>query len=192
MVGWIGLGALAFGLFLIYDINEVRWQDRWLHKLFFTGFGLLVLATVGLLLAQVRQGLPPLAQRAAGVVLTAVFMALLVYTLFRALPFEATYQEIGGKDKPLVCQSGVYALCRHPGVLWFAGFYGSLWLTLGGEALAWAAVIFSLLNVLYVVFQDRWTFPQMFADYASYQQAVPFLIPNWQSIRRCFATLPRK
>lgn len=192
MVGWIGLGALAFGAFFIYDINEVRWQDRWLHKLFFAGSGLLILATAGLVLAQARLDLPPLAQRFLGVILTAGCMALLVYTLFGALPFEATYQKHDRQDKPLVCRSGVYALCRHPGVLWLAGFYAGLWLTLGGWALAWAAVIFSALNVLYVVFQDLWTFPRTFADYASYQQAVPFLIPNRQSIRQCFATLPRK
>lgn len=27
---------------------------------------------------------------------------------------------------------GMYALCRHPGVLWFTGFYCCLWLALGG------------------------------------------------------------
>lgn len=192
MAGSIGMGVFAFLLFVIYDVNEVRWQNRWLHKLFFVGSGLLGLATIGLVFGAVQAGLPSLPQRFLGVALTALFMALLAYTLFGALPFAETYQESGRRDKPVVCQSGMYALCRHPGVWWFAGFYGGLWLTLGGRPLAAAAVIFSSLNGLYVLMQDRWTFPQTFADYASYQQAVPFLIPNLQSIRQCFATLHQK
>ncbi len=57
------------------------------------------------------------------------FLALLIYTLFFALPFEETYCE---ENKLRAAYTeGVYGLCRHPGVLWFAGAYllhvGNVW-----------------------------------------------------------------
>ncbi len=192
MNGFLGIGVLAFLLFIVYDINEVRWQKRWVHGLFFTGFALLALATIGLAGQAIGSGLPAWPRRIAGLVLAVVFLGLLLYTLFGALPFAQAYQQCGRRDKPSVCRSGVYALCRHPGVLWFAGFYGGLWLALGGRNLLAAAIIYSGLNGLYVLFQDRWTFRQTFADYASYQQSTPFLLPNRQSIRQCLATLHQK
>ncbi len=192
MNGFLGSGVLAFLLFIVYDFNEVRWRKRWLHGLFFAGFALLVLASVGLAVQAIHKGLPVWPRRIAGLVLAALFLGLLLYTLFGALPFAQTYQQCDRQDKPMVCRSGVYALCRHPGVLWFAGFYGGLWLALGGQDLLSAAIIFSSLNGLYVFFQDRWTFGQTFADYESYQQTTPFLIPNRQSIGQCLATLHQK
>jgi protein-S-isoprenylcysteine O-methyltransferase Ste14 len=120
-------------------------------------------------------------------VFTALFFSLLIYTLFFALPFKNTYIETEGSPK--VCQSGVYALCRHPGVLWFIGFYAFFGITLQLPLLLIAAVIFSLLNVFYVIFQDNWTFMKIFVNYAEYKKVTPFLIPNNKSIKRCLQTL---
>ena len=50
-----------------------------------------------------------------------IFFVLLIYTLFFALPFDKTYQN--ESEKRMAYTEGVYALCRHPGVLWFIGFY---------------------------------------------------------------------
>ena len=94
-------------------------------------------------------------------------------------------QNVGAKTY----DRGMYALCRHPGVLWFAGLYAALWCTLGGKLLLWLAFFYSLLNLFYVILQDRYTFPRIFSDYESYQQKVPFLLPNRESLKRCVATL---
>ncbi len=69
---------------------------------------------------------------------------------FFALPFQETYvvQNVGNK----VCAQGMYALCRHPGVLWFTGFYLSLWFALGGFRLFCIALWYSCLNLCYVIF----------------------------------------
>ena len=53
------------------------------------------------------------------------FLALLIYTLFFALPFEETYCEENRLRAAYT--EGVYGLCRHPGVLWFAGAYFCMW-----------------------------------------------------------------
>jgi len=80
-------------------------------------------------------------------------------------------------------------LCRHPGVLWFMGFYFFLWLTLKIPLLLLAGIIFSCFNLMYVIFQDRWTFTRVFEDYNDYKKLTPFIIPNFKSIKRCLQTL---
>lgn len=117
--------------------------------------------------------------------LAAVFLALLIYTLFFALPFEETYVS---QDAHKTYDKKMYALCRHPGVLWFAGFYFCLWLAVGGMPLLVMAVWFSFLNFCYVLLQDFYTFPQVFSDYGEYKKKVPFLIPDGKSLKRCFET----
>lgn len=186
------LGCLAFALFILYDVNSLIWQNRWCSKCFFAGCLLLSGATVMMVAAAAPTANWTHRAAVAALLACGVFLVLLVYTLFFALPFESTYQSTSAADKPIVCQSGVYALCRHPGVLWFAGFYFCLYLAFGDRTLLLAAVLFSMLNVLYVIFQDRWTFVHVFDQYPAYQASTPFLLPTAQSIRRCFATLHQK
>ena len=114
------------------------------------------------------------------------FLCFLIYTLFFALPFETTYiQESRYRE---AYTEGVYALCRHPGVLWFAGLYlclGALWKDRDGMLFAVTMII---LNILYVIFQDWYSFPKTFSNYKEYKKATPFLLPNKRSIIRCRKT----
>ena len=113
------------------------------------------------------------------------FLAVLIYTLFFALPFEETYV---AQDAHKTYDKKMYALCRHPGVLWFAGFYICLWLAFGTKPLLVMAIWFSLLNFCYIVLQDDYTFPRIFSDYEDYKKRVPFLLPNGKSLKRCIDT----
>ena len=118
------------------------------------------------------------------------FLALLIYTLFFALPFEETYCE---ENKLRAAYTeGVYGLCRHPGVLWFAGAYLCMWGMFGG----WRQGIYFLLmifwNYLYIIFQDLWTFPQTFFNYREYQKTTPFLMPNRDSIKKCLYSIRKQ
>jgi len=115
-----------------------------------------------------------------------LFLFLLIYTLFFAIPFEEAY--IKASSPPKTCTTGFYALSRHPGVLWFTGFYFSLWLALSGSLLLLAGILFSLLNLIYIILQDRWIFMEIFPDYGDYKKTTPFLIPNYQSFNRCVHT----
>jgi hypothetical protein len=69
------------------------------------------------------------------------------------------------------------------------GFYFFLGLALEIPLLLTAACIYSGLNIIYVIFQDRWTFMKTFEDYESYKTDTPFLLPNLKSIKRCLRTL---
>ena len=100
------------------------------------------------------------------------FLGLLIYTLFFALPFEETYCE---ENKLRAAYTeGVYGLCRHPGVLWFAGAFLCMWGMLGG----WRpGIYFGLMifwNYLYIIFQDLWTFPRTFFNYREFNKVRRF------------------
>lgn len=111
--------------------------------------------------------------------LGALFLLLLVRALFFAFPAEEAYarQDTG---RP-ACTRGVYALCRHPGVLWLAGLCLCLW---GGFGLPFFTVILvTALNLGLVAFEDCRVFPAKLAGYGAYRQKTPFLIPTAASIR---------
>lgn len=187
---FILLGVMSFLFFLIYDINSVVLKKQLLNLSFLIGFLLLVTATAGIVITD-RKSIPSGNLRivvcGAG---AAVFLALLLYTLFFALPFIDTYTKTTTESK--VCRHGMYALCRHPGVLWFIGFYTFLGLAVDIPIFMTAAILFCLLNLFYVAFQDRWTFIKTFKDYNNYKIETPFLIPNKISLKRCMETFSRK
>lgn len=187
---FIILGVAAYIFFVLYDINCIVFKNKLLYCGFFTGLILLAAATGGIIVTSRKL----IVLKSFRVVIfgtfAVLFLLLLMYTLFFALPFKDTYLETEGPHK--VCQSGVYALCRHPGVLWFIGFYLFLGLALDLSLLFTAAIILSILDILYVIFQDRWTFVKNFVDYGEYKKITPFLLPNLKSLKRCLQTLKWK
>lgn len=184
---YISMGLLAFLLFAAYDINSVTSKKTSINHFFFLGSILLIVATAGIIIESFHGIKWDLLGMSILGFFSLVFLILLIYTLFFALPFNETY--VQGNATPKVCQRGLYALCRHPGVLWFMGFYLFLWLTLKIPLLLLAGIVFSACNFVYIIFQDHWTFPQLFADYNDYKKHTPFIIPNFKSIKRCLQTL---
>ncbi|QUO39433.1 hypothetical protein KFE19_08135 [Dysosmobacter sp. Marseille-Q4140] len=177
-MGW-PLSLCGFALFFLSDYNDWRWGYRALRFCFPSG-GLLL--TAGTLLdLRWEQSLARGWFRAAVLLLGVMFLALLVYTLFFALPAAASYARPGEKRR--ACTTGVYALCRHPGVLWFAGVYGCLWLAAGLPL--WEAALLCGVNVGLVLFEDRCVFPALLEGYEAYQAATPFLLPGRRRGRSC-------
>ena len=179
------LGTAAFAAFFAYDVNSVHPVRPWFHRLFAVGCALLAAAT-GLLVWNCRAFFAFSGRALALGALAAVFLALMVYTLFFALPFSATYLEENAPRKAYT--GGMYALCRHPGVLWFAGAYLCLGLLLGAPKAAVFALVMTGLNIAYVLFQDCWTFPKSFVNYEEYRRTTPFLLPTPGSAARCVRT----
>ena len=182
-------GTIAFILFMAYDLEQAGVISHRFHKTtryYFTlGTGILLVVTGLLLWRTVPQVLPFDEKQICFLILAIMFFLLLIYTLFFALPFTETYVE---QDAHKTYDKKMYALCRHPGVLWFAGFYMCLWLAFGTKPMLVMALWFSFLNFCYVVLQDFYTFPKIFSDYRDYQKHVPFLIPNGKSLKRCLDT----
>lgn len=181
------LGLAAFVLYLLYDINSFTRKVPFVHSFFGVGTAFLGVATVLDLYAAWRDG----CFSGIGDILlltgAALAFAAMIYCLFFALPFEETYADQDSGNR--VCRTGVYALCRHPGVLCFAAMYLLLGLAALPDKMILRGVLFSLLNLAYVCFQDRITFPRTFCDYEDYQKKVPFLIPTQNSVRTAWKTL---
>ncbi|MEG0692781.1 MAG: hypothetical protein RR444_06845 [Oscillospiraceae bacterium] len=180
---YIGICILAFVLFFIYDINGVTKNCPIIKPFFFLGGALLLGDLIVILcLSRFQFSLDKIL-----IILFAIlFFTLLVYTLFFALPFKETYLSDG---LPSVCDTGVYALCRHPGVLWLLGFSTMLCFLFDGELIRYYTLTANLLNLLYIIFQDIYTFPKLFCNYHDYKKKTPFLIPNIESIHICFKSV---
>lgn len=169
----IFLGVGAFLLFAIGDANDAYLKSKWLKLCF--PMGLCALAAATYLRIEVSAGVS-----AVWCVLGGLFLLLELYALFGAFPAGETYVE--ADSKRVACSTGVYALCRHPGVLFFAGLY--LCLSLGLN-LPWLdTAVYCALDVALVAFEDLCTFPLILGGYAEYKKTTPFLIPNIKSIKR--------
>ena len=212
---YIFCGCAAFILFILHDLINNAYGNKKGRMLFFIACGLLIFASVGLLMNAIMEQRPLNFGSVAACIIAAVFFLLLIYTLFFALPFHKTYVDDGlrdkadGKDESVsegemdgaaesqskndtenfpnkVCDTGVYALCRHPGVLWLIGFYLFLSIAFPERDLIIGSVVFSLLDIVYVILQDLYIFPRAFSDYDTYSRNTPFLIPNMGSVTKCF------
>lgn len=173
MVIEIALGVVAYILYFAYDYNSIHKNYKVFKSLFLVATILAVSTTVYALITKWNNYNITLIIIFG--LLSLVFLGLEIYTLFFSLPFEATYIEQSAKREAYT--KGMYAICRHPGVLWYIGLYLCLW------GLTWnllEGVFFSVMiigDILYVIYQDYYIFPATFSNYHEYKKEVPFLIP---------------
>ena len=148
--------------------------------------GLLTYATVMVSVESERFWLPAWLQ-AVGWVLLPMAVLLLVYSLFLELPFRSTYR---GRDaRQQFVTTGTYALVRHPTVPWYVLGLGALVLVTRSRLLLLASPVWVLLDVAWVVLQERVVLKRVFPEYASYQRTTPMLIPNCRSVLECLRSL---
>lgn len=183
------LGVAGFVLYFLYDLNGYLLHGRLLRGAFFGGSALLCAATVLDVWKAWRQGNVSGAGDVLLMVLGLLAFAGLMYCLFFALPFQETY--LAQAQVRRVYDRGVYALCRHPGVLCFFAMYLFWGLAAFPSPLLGHGMLFSALNVAYAGFQDRVTFPDCFSDYEDYRKRVPFIIPTKTSVRMAVQTCRR-
>ncbi len=148
--------------------------------------GLLTYATVMVSVESERFWRPAWLQ-AVGWVLLPMAVLLLVYSLFLELPFRSTYR---GRDaRQQLVTTGTYALVRHPTVPWYVLGLGALVLVTRSRLLLLASPVWVLLDVAWVVLQERVVLKRVFPEYASYQRTTPMLIPNRRSVLECLRSL---
>jgi len=186
----IALGAASF--FVVFWVDAVSLNGtmrRMKPFLWVSASGLFVAGVV--LSAQDPQPVElPAGVAVVGGSLATLFFLLLIYSLFIEIPLVAAS---GAGSAPPVISRGTYALCRHPGVLWLAGFLVGAFLTTGSRILLIAIPVWVGLDAVYVVLQERLYFPRLFGGaYADYQRAVPMLLPTPRSLRECARTVFRK
>ena len=182
-------GCLSFLPLYLFDRLKLRGAGRLPGLLFLLGCLGIFISTAGAYFSgSPRFILPPWLSILVGS-LAIIFALMLLWALFFSLPFERTYVEGTGNA---VVDTGLYALCRHPGVLFFCGLYLCVWLVSGRDTMLLCALMLTLSDILHVYVQDRIYFPKTLTGYAAYRTQVPFLIPTAASVRRCIQTLRRK
>ncbi|MFC1994100.1 hypothetical protein ACFLVI_02435 [Chloroflexota bacterium] len=107
-------------------------------------------------------------------------LILLMYSLIIEIPLKKTYMADGTGQ--MLIRSGTYALVRHPGVLAYALLLLSLFLVSKSELLLIAAPVWLLVDILWVLAQDRFILDKAFPEYKSYRKETPVLFPNMDSI----------
>ena len=185
MLPWL-MAFAGFALYLLYDIDSFAalWKPlRW----GFTAGTLLIAA------ATVMQLYTAFSEEAFSgfwdillLLLGVLAFAAMVYCLFFALPFDETYTnpEQGRRTYTF----GVYALCRHPGILCFFAMFLFWGIAALPTNFLWYGMTLSVLNLAYAFFQDIVTFPKTFCDYNDYREKVPFLLPTAASFLRAVKT----
>jgi len=184
---YLFIGSLGFVFFIVYEFNNISLHNRVLKSFFAVGCFLIIFSTIQISILESPSFYLPIYQKVIVILGLFISFVLLIYTLFFAIPLKETYINLMTCDK--VADYGIYALCRHPGVLWFITFYIFYWLFTGINLILWAGTLFSVLNLIYIVIQERYIFNHLFKDYSLYQNCTPFLIPNPSSIKKCIRTI---
>lgn len=179
---YVFTGCLAFIFFYIFDFNKIKLLKKGINISFAAGIVILAASTAGILFGEYDGFSLPTSLKVLFGVLSIGSLYMIYYSLFAALPFGSTYKEAAQENT--VVDWGMYALCRHPGAIWFFFFYLFLWLACGKTMMMWAGIAWTIMNVIYVYVEDRWFFPAAFNGYDRYKSRVPFLIPNPASIKR--------
>jgi protein-S-isoprenylcysteine O-methyltransferase Ste14 len=184
---FISFGCLAFIFLYIFDFNKIIFWHKDLNICFAAGVALLAVTTMGILFSSHKSFEAPVLLELFFGLLSIIALLLTLYSLFFALPFGKTYIDV--EKRAPVIDTGMYALCRHPGVIWFFFFYLFLWLASGKIVMMWAGIIWTVMDIIHVYVQDRWLFPKTLNGYEQYKRKIPFLIPSLGSIKKSIATL---
>lgn len=165
------LGIIAFLLFVLGDINDAFFRKKYLKPCFILGLIMLSLATV------CRMDISK--ARVVWFVLAAIFLSYLCKSLFGSFSVSEAYTDAPQERE--VCDTGLYALCRHPGILFFAGLY--ICLHFGVSLPVADTAIYIVLNLALAALEDGIFFPKLLSGYDEYKMKVPFLIPTAESIK---------
>ena len=175
---YIIIGAIGFVVVHIFDLVALKRIPRLKPIIWSVGSGLLIYSLAMICRYPVKIELPAWSIWLGWGVL-AVSASLLIHSLFVSLPFRKTYVDPGVGDR--LVKTGLYALVRHPGILWFPLFVLSLIPISRSSLLLIAAPTFIALDIVLVVIQDKFIFGRMFHGYERYRQETPMLLPNKKS-----------
>ncbi len=180
---YIILGIFGFVFLLIFDILSMK--EHVVGKYFFglMGVSLIVASTIKICglgnTPQITE-----AYKFISLVLAIVFLALLVYSVFIEVGGN-TYQKAAA---PELVTNGTYSLVRHPGVIWLFLTYFFAAIFFGNSYLLHTAFIWTLVNTIYIVLQEKYVLTRLFKNYGEYIKATPMVIPNFTSIKKFVMT----
>jgi len=174
-------GAIGFLFMLGSDLVGIKKNNVAQSLLAFFGTIIIVSSSVGILLVgntyQLDVGL-----RVLFGAIGLVFLFFLIYSVLIEV------KKNKAESNQLVT-SGTYALSRHPGVLWLFFYYVFGSLSFANTDILIAGIVWSLINVIYVIVQEKVIFTRIFSNYEIYKKETPMLLPTRSSIKKCLVTL---
>jgi len=176
---YILIGTLGFVGFLLFDILSLNEHRILKYGAILLGISILVWSTISVMQLHATMEVP-LIVRYISFVLAVGFFILLIYSVF----IEVGLKTYGSEAKHKLITDGTYSLVRHPGVIWLFLLYFFLALFLNNYELLLAAFIFTAVNTLYIMIQERWILSKIFHNYDVYVETTPMVIPNLRSIRK--------
>ncbi len=174
-------GSISFVLMLLFDVFTLK-KQHFLKLLFgISGLVLFIFSLINLLLNADYKFYNNAVRIPAGFFFF-VFFGLLIYSLFLEIPFTKTYK-FKDPNNTLI-DSGTYALCRHPGVLWFFMMFINIFLLTGAKLVLIAGITWTFIDICYVLIQEKYIFKKQFINYHLYQKSTPMLLPTIDSIKK--------
>jgi protein-S-isoprenylcysteine O-methyltransferase Ste14 len=178
------VGTLGFIGFLLFDIFSMKQKPILKYSSIVIGMFLIVWSTYQI--TQLPQSLfVPILTRYIALVLGLVFFGLLIYSVFIEVGIK-TYRKV---SQHLLVTDGTYSLVRHPGVIWLFLFYFFFALFFMSNDLLITAFVWTFVNTVYIIIQERLILVKLFSDYESYSQTTPMVIPNIRSMRKFMTTM---
>ena len=179
---YISIGITGFILLLLFDVCSLC--DKSIIKYFFGISGFSLIAGSSVFLIQMESY--------ASFSLSIIALAFAIVSLF--LLIYSVFIEVGKKtyeydNSNTLITTGTYALSRHPGVLWFLFLYlfGAVYFQ--NHLVLYAGLIWTVMNIIYVIIQERFIFTKLFEGYSSYIQTTPMILPSNSSLGKCITTL---
>lgn len=173
-------GVFAFFVLTMFDYNKLKMLHPLLNGLFAIGVGLLIIATAQIL--NVDQPLFTFTSIPILWVISGLGFIEMIYALFFALPFNKTYLKTSSNSD--IITTGLYGLCRHPGVWGFFIFYLFAALATGNGSLLIAALVWTIMDILHVWIQDSLFFVKTLQGYTLYKKTTPFLFFGIKELRK--------
>ncbi len=167
------VGLLSYVLLFIYDYNSISKNYKTIKSFFLLGSLCNIGSSIAFSIFSFNN------DNIISIIVfssvAVIFLGLEIYTLFFAIDFKNTY--IKDSTLRLAYTKGMYSLCRHPGVLWYILLFVSIGFLVNNLSGVFFFSMMSLLNILYIVYQDYYIFPKTFTNYMDYKKETPFLIP---------------
>lgn len=180
---FIIIGIFGFISLLIFDFMSL--SNKVFEKYFFAflGLGLIGFSTFQLMGLESDFLVGDFLQYIS-LLLALLFMALLIYSVFIEVGGN-TYQKFA---EPQLVTDGTYSLVRHPGVIWLFLAYFFLAMYTENSYLLYTSFIWTFVNTLYVVLQEKYILTKLFPTYDEYVKTTPMVIPNHISLKKFITT----
>ena len=172
-------GILGFVAMFIHGLNAVKKVNDRMGSLKMVGGGLVGLSLLEFIPSAEKELIPG---GAIGFgILAGIFAVLLLYTNVVAGDpgsWKRAAKQEKGPVKEQVVDTGLYGLCRHPGVWWMTGLCLCLYMS-GG--MPWMnTIVYIALYFAVTWYNDSEIYPELIPGYENYKKRVNFLLPTFK------------